>query len=64
VGAEFEGPFPYLNSDRSRTIVGPAGRLQRGELTMNDAGEVEAAISVVNLRVSYGDREILARHYL
>jgi phospholipid/cholesterol/gamma-HCH transport system ATP-binding protein len=26
---------------------------------MNDAGEVEAAISVVNLRVSYGDREIL-----
>jgi phospholipid/cholesterol/gamma-HCH transport system ATP-binding protein len=31
----------------------------QGMLRMNDAGANEAAISVVNLRVSYGEREIL-----
>jgi phospholipid/cholesterol/gamma-HCH transport system ATP-binding protein len=42
-----------------RAITGFAEGPQPGVLTMNEDGAVEAAISVVNLRVSYGDREIL-----
>jgi hypothetical protein len=53
-------PFPCLNSGPFAGGIGPADRATvRRCSEMNDGGSNEAAISVVNLRVSYGDREIL-----